>query len=81
MKELRLITVIAVGLILNSCSNNKTENKSDTTLKDSTKETFSLNSLVTESKQIPDSIIAKLNAQHHQFKVLERGTVPRNPKI
>src|SRR6266487_5075360 len=77
MKALRLlITVIVGGLILNSCSNNKTENKSDTTLKDSTKETFSLNSLVKESKQVPDSIIAALNAQHHNFKVLERRTLP-----
>ena len=85
MKALRLlITVIAVGLILNSCSSNKTENKSDTTLKDSTKETFSLNALVEESKQVPDSIIAALNAQHHNFKVLERRTLPgpfRIPKM
>jgi len=77
MKLLRLlISVIAGGLILNSCSNNKTENNPGTTFKDSTKETFSLNTLVEESKQIPDSVIAQLNAQHHHFKVLERRTVP-----
>jgi quercetin dioxygenase-like cupin family protein len=77
MKSLRLlISVIAGGLILNSCSNNKTENNPGTTFKDSTKETFSLNSLVEESKQIPDSVIAQLNAQHHHFKVLERRSVP-----
>ncbi len=85
MKALRLlITVIAIGLTLNSCSNNKTVNKSDTTLKDSTKETFPLNALVEESKQVPDSIIAALNAQHHNFKVLERRTLPgpfRIPKM
>ena len=85
MKALRLlITVIAIGLTLNSCSNNKTVNKSDTTLKDSTKETFSLKALVGESKQVPDSIIAALNAQHHNFKVLERRTLPgpfRIPKM
>lgn len=76
-----LITGIAIGLILNSCSNNKTEIKSVTTPKDSVKETFSLSSLVEESKQVPDSIISALNAQHHQFKVLERRTVPGLWKI
>ena len=77
MKALKLlITVIAFGLILNSCSNNKTESKSNTSHNDSTKETFSLNSLVEEFKQVPDSIIATLNAQHHNFKVLERRTLP-----
>jgi len=75
MKSLNvLIAVIAVALILDSCSNNKTENKPGT--KDSTKETFSLKSLVVESKQIPDSVIAALNAQHHSFKVIERRTLP-----
>jgi PBP1b-binding outer membrane lipoprotein LpoB len=74
MKSFRLlITVIAVGLFLNSCSNNTTESKSGTTRNDSAKETFSLNSLVKESKQIPDSVIALLNAQHHHFKVFEGG--------
>ena len=82
MKALRLlITVIAGGLILNSCSNNKSENKSDTVLKDSTKETFSLKGLVEEFKQVPDSIIAALNAQHHNFKVLERRTLPNSAII
>src|SRR5258705_8599319 len=77
MKVLKvLIAVIAVALILDSCSNNKTENKPGTTSKDSTKETFSLKSLVVESKQIPDSVIAALNAQHHSFKVIERRTLP-----
>lgn len=82
MKPLRLlITLIAIGLLLGSCSSNKTENKSGTALKDSTKETFSLNSLVEESKQVPDSIISALNAQHHGLKVLERRTVPGPVRI
>lgn len=77
MKAWRLfITPIATGLILSSCSNNNTESKTDASLKDPTKETFSLNSLVEETKQVPDSIISALNAQHHSFKVLERRTVP-----
>jgi hypothetical protein len=77
MKSLNvLIAVIAVAIILDSCSNNKTDNKPGTTSKDSTKETFSLKSLVVESKQIPDSVIAALNAQHHSFKVIERRTLP-----
>jgi len=32
--------------------------------------------LVKEDKQVADSVIALLNAQHHQLKVLERRTVP-----
>lgn len=77
MKSLSVfIAVISVALILDSCSNNKMENKPGTTFNDSTKETFSLKSLVVESKQIPDSVIAALNAQHHGFKVIERRTLP-----
>ena len=41
-----------------------------------TKETFPLSNLVEEQKQAPDSVIAALNAQHHNFKVLERRSVP-----
>ena len=70
------LAIIAVGLFLNSCSNSNTENQSNSTGKDSTKEMFSLKTLVKESKQVPDSIIAALNAQHHSFKVLERRTIP-----
>ncbi len=82
MKAFRLfIAVLAGGLILNSCSKNKAENKLGTTLKDSTKETFSLNGLVEEFKQVPDSIIAALNAQHHNFNVLERRTLPNTAVI
>jgi quercetin dioxygenase-like cupin family protein len=43
---------------------------------DQTKETFSIATLVDETKTVPDSIIAALNAQHHSFKVLERRSVP-----
>jgi quercetin dioxygenase-like cupin family protein len=32
--------------------------------------------LVDEKKDVPDSIIRALNAQHHQLKVLERRSVP-----
>ena len=55
-----------------SCSNNKMQSGSG----DQTKETFSIRGLVKEDKIIPDSIIAALNAQHHQLRVLERRTVP-----
>jgi mannose-6-phosphate isomerase-like protein (cupin superfamily) len=81
MKALCILITFAIGLMLSSCSNNKIENKSDTALKDSTKETFSLNGLVKEFKQVPDSIIAALNAQHHNFKVLERRTLPNSATI
>lgn len=70
-----LITVVAGGLILNSCSNNKTESKSDTILKDSTKETFSLKALVEEKKHLPDSAMVLLHAQHHSHKVLGGGSL------
>ncbi|MNQ08285.1 Cupin domain protein [compost metagenome] len=71
-----LIAVFVLGLILNSCSKNKTADIPETTLHDATKETFSLKNLVDETKQVPDSVISALNAQHHNFKVLERRTVP-----
>ena len=72
MKTLRpFITLILIGLIVTSCSSNQSDSKHD-----STKETFSINTLVEELKQTPDSIIAQLNKQHHSLKVLERRTVP-----
>ena len=70
------MAVIAAGLIQTSCSNNKLESKSEEAIKDVTKETYSLNTLVEELKQAPDSIISVLNAQHHNHKVLERRMVP-----
>lgn len=63
-------------MILSHCSGNKSENKSEAIEKDPAKETFSLKNLVKEEKQVPDSIIKALNAQHHGLKVLERRTVP-----
>jgi quercetin dioxygenase-like cupin family protein len=75
-KQPILIMLISVGLLLNSCTNNKEENKPDTTHGDQTRETFPMKFLVKEDKQLADSVIALLNAQHHQLKVLERRTVP-----
>lgn len=73
-----IFLIVATGLTvtLGSCANNTTENKSVTTLVDSTKETFPMKFLVKEDKQMADSVMALLNAQHHQLKVLERRTVP-----
>ncbi len=75
-KQPLLFILIGVGFLLNSCSNNKTENNSVATSGDQTKEIFSIMNLVKENQIIPDSIIMALNAQHHQLKVLERRTVP-----
>jgi quercetin dioxygenase-like cupin family protein len=68
--------MIIAGLLLSSCTNNKNENNTASALGDNTKETFPMTFLVKEDKQIADSVIALLNAQHHQMKVLERRTVP-----
>ena len=75
-KQLLSYVIIGFCLILYSCSNSKSETDASSTTGNSTKETFSIANLVTESKQVPDSVIAQLNAQHHQLKVLERRTVP-----
>ena len=75
-KQPILIMLISMGLLLNSCTDNKTENKSDVAPGDNTKETFPMKFAVKEDKQVADSVIAFLNAQHHQLKVLERRTVP-----
>ena len=75
-KHLLESLIIGIILTLGSCSNEKKENDSASTSVDQTKETFSISNLVEENKQVPDSVIAKLNAQHHQLKVLERRTVP-----
>jgi len=76
MKKLIVLTaIIGSGLFLNSCSNNKTESDSDAATGDQTKETFSISNSIKENIQPPDSIIAMLNAQHHQLKVLGRGTL------
>lgn len=84
---IRMFGLITIALIMNSCSNDKKEtgqvhthdgstHTHEGTTGDPTKESFSLKSLVNELKQAPDSVIAALNAQHHNFKVLERRSVP-----
>jgi len=76
MKKLKsLITAIIVGLVLSSCSNQKSDTQADLTSQDRTKETFSLETLVEEEKQIPDSTLALLHAQHHPHQVLERRSI------
>ena len=75
-KRLVFIMMISAGLMINSCKENTTKNESAATPGDSTKESFPMKFLVKEDKQKVDSVIALLNAQHHQLKVLERRTVP-----
>ena len=76
IKKSILIMLIATALFLNACTGDKKENKADTSDTDKTRETFPMKFLVEEDKQVADSVIALLNAQHHQLKVLERRTVP-----
>jgi mannose-6-phosphate isomerase-like protein (cupin superfamily) len=76
-----LFFLFGLGLALTACSENKvTDNKvkkeAEAPASVTTKETFSLKNLVPEKKQVPDDVIAKLNAQHHQLKVLERRILP-----
>jgi quercetin dioxygenase-like cupin family protein len=68
--------LLLLGMILNACSGFEEKTVSETSEDSSSKETFSISNLVEENKQAPDSIIARLNAQHHQLNVLERRTVP-----
>ena len=70
-----LIILTGLGLFLNTCTNDKAE-KNEKPTSNQTKETFSIKGLVEENKQVPDSIINQLNAQHHQLKVLERRVIP-----
>jgi quercetin dioxygenase-like cupin family protein len=65
-----LLFLVGVCFVLTTCSDNKES------LTDSAKESFSISTLVPENKQAPDSVIANLNAMHHQLKVLERRSVP-----
>lgn len=76
LRQLILITMISAGFITNSCTDSKMKDTSASMPGDSTKETFSMQFLVKEDKQIADSVIAALNAQHHQLKVLERRSIP-----
>ena len=74
-----LVLLFAAGLFLLSCSGNIKETSIETATgkkSNNTKETFSISGLVKEDKAVPDAVVAALNAQHHQLKVLERRTVP-----
>ena len=70
MKKQTFVLVLGLALFLGSCSDKQGSSGG------STKETFSIAGLVNEKKTVPDSVIAALNAQHHQLKVLERRAVP-----
>ena len=75
LKQLLLSTLLGAVLFLTACTGDKKDDQSDAT-GDNTKETFPMKFLVKEDKQVADSVIALLNAQHHQMTVLERRTVP-----
>ena len=67
---------IPIFIFIAACSGNKQEpGTPNVSGKDLTKETFSISTLLPESKVVPDSMIMALNAQHHQLKVLERRAV------
>ena len=73
---------IPIFIFIAACSGNKQEpGTPNVSGKDLTKETFSISTLLPESKVVPDSMIMALNAQHHQLKVLERRTVPHAFKM
>ncbi len=77
MRKSSVIILAALLVFLtNSCSGKKEDNSSEKDTSDVTRETFPMTFSVDEDKQVPDSIISLLNAQHHQLKVLERRTVP-----
>ena len=75
-KPTLLISGIVSALLLSSCSNKENTKTTDADHNDTIKETFSIANLVNEVKNVPDSIIQYLHAQHHSHKVLERRTVP-----
>jgi len=75
-KSSLLIAATVSGLLFNCCSSKENSINSDSNIKDTIKETFSIANLVNEVKTVPDSIIEYLHAQHHSHKVLERRTVP-----
>jgi quercetin dioxygenase-like cupin family protein len=82
MKKYNIFCLLfGLGFALAACSEVKEKNHQEKKVTEentsnSTKETFSISKLVPEKKQVPNEVIAKLNAQHHQLKVLERRTVP-----
>ena len=75
-KKLLILVLFGFGIVLTSCSDRKEKKETEVATGGSSKETFSISNLVSENKQVPDAVIAKLNAQHHQLKVLERRVVP-----
>ena len=75
-QQLSLTVFISICVCLYSCTDTKNEEVTSSSASDNTKETFSIANLVKEKKLVPDSVIARLNAQHHQLNVLERRTVP-----
>ena len=74
--KLFFLLLLSLGSGLLSCTSKKTGQEETSSGINNVKETFSIANLVPETKQVPDSVIAALNAQHHQLKVLERRTVP-----
>lgn len=75
-KKTLLPWLLGLGIVLSACSGDKEKKDTPVANNGTAKETFSIAGLVPENKQVPDSIVASLNAQHHQLKVLERRTVP-----
>ena len=68
-KQLLSFGIVVSCSLFYSCSDTKTETNTSSTAAPNTKETFPIANLVAENKQVPDSVIAQLNAQHHQLKV------------
>lgn len=75
-KKAFIFLLFGLNILFNACTGNKEKKEVEKTTDASAKETFSIRNLVKENKQVPDSLIARLNAQHHPLKVLERRTVP-----
>ena len=75
MKKSYILLLFGSSFLMTACTDVKEKSTEEATTT-TTKETFSISNLVAENKQPSDSVIAKLNAQHHQLKVLERRTVP-----
>jgi quercetin dioxygenase-like cupin family protein len=69
--QYKILLLSIIALIVCACSPSPYKDNTG-----SARETFSISGLVDEKKDVPDSIIRALNAQHHQLKVLERRSVP-----
>lgn len=84
--KLTSIIACAIAISVSSCSHehdgehghshDHTDGHGHSHSHDHAKETFSIDGLVEEVKDVPDSIIKYLHAQHHAHNVLERRTVP-----